>query len=347
MTSFASEISVIIPAYNAEAWIVPCLNSILKQTLSPLEILVVDDDSSDETAKLVREFMINDNRIQLIQLPEKPAGKRRTAEALNTGINEAKGNLIALMDADDIALPHRLQKQLDWLERNPDVAAVGAWVQVITEQNTKGQVLCKPEEYDTLHALLPLSSPFYQNTVMFRAEHIRQHGLLYQQQTEYAEDYEFFSRMARVLKVGNVQEVLVYYRQHAHQSVRNTAFASSVQKTSEREFSLTFLNMSEQAQKFWQLANHRDVRPVEEIDKILTEIELFFKQLKEHNPKKHFDVDVLRREVIFKRITSWPQCSPKLLYRLLHHVKWSFLLQKKEETCRFVIKCLLFYDQSG
>ena len=347
MTNNGKHISVVIPAYNAEQWMVQCLDSILKQTHPPLEVIVVDDDSSDDTINIVQAWMKEHTCIRLIQLPAKPAGQRRASLAINTGIAEAKGNFIALMDADDVALPNRFEMQLHWLERHPDVAAVGSWVQVISAQGKKGQVLQKPEEHETLRALLPLFSPFYQNTVMWRAEEIRQHGLSYNQQMEYAEDYEFFSRLARVVKVGNVQEVLVYYRKHAQQSVRNPFFVSCVQQTSVREFSLSYSNKATQSGYFWQLANHREVEPDGDFDKLLSQIRLFFHQLQQHNPQSDFDVRVLRQELTFKRIISWPRYKPKLLIRLLQHVEFSFLMKNKQEVFRFSLKCLLFYVHSG
>jgi glycosyltransferase involved in cell wall biosynthesis len=342
-----SDISVVIPAYNAEAWIVECIRSVAAQSLPPFEIIVADDCSSDATVQKVQELMQMDSRIRLIQLPQKPAPKRRTAAALNAAIAYATGSYIALMDADDVSCPDRFERQMAWLEQHPSYDAVGGWVQVIDKNGKKGKVLRKPAHHLHLQALLPLSSPFYQNTVMLRAPVLKQHPLRYEEELEYAEDYEFFSRLARIVKVGNVQEVLVYYRQHAQQSVRNPLFVSCVQKTSIREFSLSYPNEATKSGYFWQLANHREVEPDGDIDKLLSQIRLFFDQLKQHNPQSDFDIHVLRQELTYKRIISWPHCNPKLLIRLLQHVELSFLMKKKHEVFRFTLKCLLFYDQSG
>ena len=109
-------VTVLLPAYNSEAFVRESLQSILDQTFTDFELIVIDDASTDGTVALVKAFQ--DSRIRLVQKPHNTG----YTDSLNNGIRLARGRYIARMDADDISLPHRFQKQVQFLDAHPDVA---------------------------------------------------------------------------------------------------------------------------------------------------------------------------------------------------------------------------------
>ena len=111
-------VSIILPVYNCEKYIRKTIDSVFNQTYSNFELLVIDDGSTDTTLKIVQSFI--DNRIQVIQFDK----NKGLIEVLNHGIKIAKGKYIARLDGDDICLPTRLEKQVNWLEKNQKTAVV-------------------------------------------------------------------------------------------------------------------------------------------------------------------------------------------------------------------------------
>ena len=115
-------VSVVMPVYNTEKYVGEAIESILGQTFSDFEFIIVDDGSRDRSPAIIRDYERSDERIRCLRL-ERNAG---TAAAKNHGIAAATGEFIAGMDSDDVSLPERLGKQLEFLRANPDIGAVGA-----------------------------------------------------------------------------------------------------------------------------------------------------------------------------------------------------------------------------
>ena len=135
-------VSIILPAYNCEKFIRKTIHSLINQTYSNFELLVINDGSTDATTSIIQSF--KDTRIQLIQ-NEKNKGLIYT---LNKGIELSKGKYIARIDADDICLPERLQKQVNWLEKNTQIAIVATQILLIenrTKQQAIGCWICKTQ----------------------------------------------------------------------------------------------------------------------------------------------------------------------------------------------------------
>ena len=125
------KLSVIMPAYNAEKYIGEAIESILNQTFTDFEFIIIDDGSSDHTADIIKGF--HDERIRFIQ-NEKNSG---VANTLNKGLELSQGEYIARMDADDISLPARFEKQVAFMEANPDVAVVGCGIELFGMSHEK------------------------------------------------------------------------------------------------------------------------------------------------------------------------------------------------------------------
>src|SRR5262245_2206009 len=133
-------VSVVMPVYNGERFVLEAVRSILAQTLRDFELLVVDDGSTDRTAELLAVEQARDERLIVHRLPSN-VGFRT---ALNAGCALARGELIARMDADDISLPTRLARQVEFLRQHPDVAVVGAAIQVIDGNGVRGRFKSYP-----------------------------------------------------------------------------------------------------------------------------------------------------------------------------------------------------------
>ena len=207
-------VSVIIPAYNCECFVEQAVRSIMNQTYKNLEIIITDDCSSDSTFIILQKLASEDSRIQLI----KNGQNLKIVKTLNNMIGLAKGKYIARMDADDISLPERIEKQVEFLESNPDYAMCGTNAWHIDENlNIKGRS-CLPILFEDCKKFLRYFSAFYHPTVMLKSSVLKNHS--YSDIFLYAEDYELWVRLMYVynLKCANLKERLFYYRVFKNQS---------------------------------------------------------------------------------------------------------------------------------
>lgn len=198
-------ISVILAAYNADVHIDKAIQSILNQSFSNFEIIAIDDASTDRTFEILNKYKSLDSRIKIIQ-NKKNLG---LAASLNVGIDLASAPFIARMDADDIAFPQRLQKQINFLQKNPDIAGCGTSIEVF---GASQGVQKKPKSCQDIEANLLWGNPIAHPTVMFRSSILK--NIKYDESFQRAQDYELWSRMIfdYKLKLANLPEILLKYR---------------------------------------------------------------------------------------------------------------------------------------
>ncbi len=223
-------VSVLVAVHNGERYLRSALESILRQTVSDLELLVVDDGSTDSTPVVLAA--VEDPRLRVIRNDERLG----LAGALNRGLDEVSGRYIARMDADDIALPHWLEHVLDRLTAEPDVALVGAGVLEIVSTGQLGEVHV-PESGVAVtrwHSHFS-ASPFFHNTVAFDGELFERHRLRYDESFGESEDYELWTRVLELAEADAVAEPLVLYRFHPEQASRRR---SELQRTLGRQVAL-------------------------------------------------------------------------------------------------------------
>lgn len=206
-----SLVSVIIPAYNAEAYIHHTLDSVLGQTYPHFEVIVVDDGSRDRTAEIVRSYVQRDARIRLLQ--QQNAG---VCAARNLAIENAQGVYIAPLDADDIWLPENLEKQVACIEAaDPTVGVVYALSVDIDEAgNILGRYSAEHMHGPEGNVLVPLICSYFLNngsSALFRRECIDQVGGY---KTEGCEDWDLFLRIAERYQFRCVPEFLIGYRRY-------------------------------------------------------------------------------------------------------------------------------------
>lgn len=206
MSDVAPMITVLMPVYNGERYLREAIDSILGQTFRDFEFLIINDGSTDGTEAIIQSF--HDSRIRYI----KNESNLKLIATLNKGLVLAKGEFIARMDADDIAVSTRLEKQLAFMKENESVGICGSWFESFGSGNS---VVKYPVSDDGIRYMALYQCPFCHPSVMLRTEVIRKHRLEFSHDYPHAEDYEFWLRAGRFTEMHNIAEVLIRYRQHA------------------------------------------------------------------------------------------------------------------------------------
>lgn len=210
MNAIPPEVSVILPCYNGEPFLEEAVRSILNQTLHDIELIVVDDGSTDASAATLARIACEDQRLRVLRQPN--AG---IVAALNAGIAQARGRYVARMDADDISFPDRLRFQADYLDRNPQTVLVGGYA--VSDQNPDGDTTRttggRHAETD-LSVFPPKVAVSMHPLIMVRADTLRAIGG-YRREYRHAEDYDLFIRASAVGRIDNPPVDMLFYRRHA------------------------------------------------------------------------------------------------------------------------------------
>lgn len=201
-----SLVSVIMPVYNGEKYLKEAIDSILSQTYTHFEFIIINDGSSDNSEEIILSY--TDSRIVYIKNPE----NFKLIKTLNNGFSLAKGKYIARMDADDISHPERFEKQVLFLDSHSEYGLVGTGVNLVNKDGQK-QLL-----YHTDHASLKFAlafyCPFIHPTVMIRKDVIADMREVFDSKYVHAEDFELWTRLATRTKMANIPEFLLDYRIH-------------------------------------------------------------------------------------------------------------------------------------
>jgi glycosyltransferase involved in cell wall biosynthesis len=207
-------VSVLLPCYNSERYIGEAIQSILDQTYTNFELLILDDGSTDNTKSIITGFL--DNRITLLFENE----NKGIVYQLNKGIEHAKGEFIARMDADDVSFPERFQKQIDFLNDiknkqidilGTDATSIGIETKDIQHRNYK------PKQ---ISFLLNFYCPILHPTIMMR-KRLFINGLKYPSEYKYAEDLALWRLVDNGKNMAILNESLLYYRIHVNQTNGN------------------------------------------------------------------------------------------------------------------------------
>lgn len=209
-------LTVLMSVYNGLPYLKEAIDSILQQTFSDFEFLIIDDASTDGSSQLLAEYAERDRRIRILTNQK----NRGLGYSLARGVEVATTPWIARMDADDIAVPDRLQLQMDYVKEHPDVDILGGYLGFINDQ---GKFLFKkpvPTSHEEIYRLI-WTNPFSHITVLFRREAILRVGS-YSDRTHRSEDYELWFRCAREGVIfANLPVILTYYRFSENNLKRN------------------------------------------------------------------------------------------------------------------------------
>ncbi|EIA1255712.1 TPA: glycosyltransferase, partial [Escherichia coli] len=213
-------ISILIPTYNVGAWIDEAINSIIEQTYKKIEIIIIDDYSTDNTREKIQNLARTDSRIKIIYNKE----NQKIVKSLNQGLLLAKGQYIARFDGDDIAAPDRIEKQLHYLEAN-DLDIVGCQMHSINEIGEHLTKSISPVGEDIVKKVSKYVSPIAHIWLAKREVYDELQGY---REIPYAEDYDFILRaLDRGYKCDNHPEYLMYIR---HRQGNSASVASLLQR---------------------------------------------------------------------------------------------------------------------
>jgi glycosyltransferase involved in cell wall biosynthesis len=199
-------VSVIIPAHNSILYTERCITSVLASSYGPYEVIVVDDASTDASCEIVRSFV--DPRIRLI----KHARNTGASISRNDAIRIARGEYVAIMDADDLSYSHRLETQVRFLDSQPDIGLVGSGV--YDNIDVDGSILYSshlPEDSETIQKTILEKWCFLHPSIMFRKNVVEKSGY-YREEFDVAEDHDFILRVLDHHKAQNIRDKLVAYR---------------------------------------------------------------------------------------------------------------------------------------
>lgn len=201
-------ITVLMPCYNVAEFIDRSLPSVLSQTYEDLEVLLIDDGSTDDTPAKLQEYAAKDPRIRVV-INEKNLGLIRT---LNLGIDLSKGEFIARMDADDISEVNRLETLYNVLDRNPDLDAISASAEYIDmKDRSRGLLIAKGTSPESLKFISFFSTPVIHPCIMLRRKVLTDNK--YNPEYIHSEDYELFSRLIYSgYRIGNLKDILYKLR---------------------------------------------------------------------------------------------------------------------------------------
>ncbi|HPC74470.1 MAG TPA: glycosyltransferase [Syntrophales bacterium] len=197
-------VSVIMSVFNGERYLRKAVDSILAQTFTDFEYLIVDDGSTDGTAEILQSYQ--DPRIRIFRQEN-----RGLTASLNRALGLARGGYVARMDADDIAQPERFQKQVDFLDARADVAVVGTYAYRIDE---KDRIVCTytfKTENDDIRADLSMTCPFCHSSIMFRKICVGEVGG-YREKVGPTEDLDLYFRLSEKFSLANIPEPLQCFR---------------------------------------------------------------------------------------------------------------------------------------
>jgi len=203
-----------MPVYNGEKYLAEAIESILTQTFADFEFVIVDDGSQDGSAAIIRDYAKRDERIRVIR-HERNQG---VTTARNSGIAASRGEFIAAMDHDDISLPQRLEKQVDFLQSHPDIGVVGTFLQSVSQEMSRLHLHEKPQQ----HALIVLryslgATPIAGPTIMVRRKTMLSVGG-YEESIKVADDRDLFSRLFWQARFANLPEELYLHRRYDQQT---------------------------------------------------------------------------------------------------------------------------------
>jgi glycosyltransferase involved in cell wall biosynthesis len=201
---------VVMAVFNGEKYLREAVESILNQTFRDFEFIAIDDGSTDGSKMILDELAGRDPRLRVVSRPNKGL-----TPTLNEGLSLARGRYIARMDADDVAMPTRFEKQVAFLESHPEVVCVGSRIETIDPLGSPVDRPQHPLEHEQIDAdlLKGIGWTIVHPAAMFRAEAVRQVGG-YREQFRTSQDLDLWLRLAEIGRLANLPEVLTRYRQH-------------------------------------------------------------------------------------------------------------------------------------
>jgi glycosyltransferase involved in cell wall biosynthesis len=202
-------VSVLMSVYNSERYLRDAIDSILAQTFTNFEFIILDDGSTDSTWAMLEDYSQGDHRVIARRFDE----TRGLTDRLNMAIQMAHGEYVARMDADDVSLPQRLERQVDYLERNIEVGLVGTQMNIIDDRGAFRRIYEVPYSHSQIVWALMFGRSFAHPSVMIRKALLHEVGG-YNLSFRVAQDHELWVRLLWLTRFANLPDVLMSYRSH-------------------------------------------------------------------------------------------------------------------------------------
>lgn len=298
-------ITVLMPAYNCGKYISFAIKSVLNQTFRDFEFLIIDDGSDDDTGKIISDF--KDSRIVCRKIEHKGM-----AHALNYGAGIASNDWIAIIDADDLNVNNRLEKQIEFLKNNPEIDIISSWSVYFNNNKKILYFLKPPAEHDDIIKFLNVHNPVNQSSVIYPRRLLIENK--FNETYENNEDFEFLFRIRKSVKFHILPEFLCYTR------VRKESKTSQMDKNM---FSLLFneaktnLNLSENSEdiKYWK--------------KVIASVNFFYGDMK--HSRMYLRKFTHPKEILIYLVTFLPyEYAQKIAYSRIKY-KFQSLFYKKTQ----------------
>ena len=304
MKNYSPKISVILPVYNSESYILKCLESLKNQTNQNFELILVDDGSTDQTLTISKKYLKDhfNYRYKLI-INRINIG---ITKSLNKGFKVAKGQYLARADADDTYEPDRFELQLKLLENNTNISLVGSNVKYIDKKENFLSFSNLPIDHFDIWSRLFLHNPIVHSTIFFRRNIFKK--VLYNEKFNTTQDYDMYCRIINYYKIVNIRKPLANYRIHSqsiskkknHLQKKNTLI---IQK---KFYTLNFdnyfpSNKFKLFNNFFMTDYNYIIENVKDFKKFLLEMIDLLNHLKRKIKNKDLDYFFLERFLIFSK----------------------------------------------
>lgn len=327
-------ISVVFPVYNAALFLKEAIDSILLQSFTDFELLIFDDGSTDNSRSIIDSY--SDTRI----VRRYSDTNQGLISVLNRGLEEAQGKYIARMDADDISLPDRFQKQFEFMELNQDTGICGTQLKLIDSD----EMVLRPTDDISLRWWFFKGSPLAHPSVFIRTAILRNHHLRFNQEAYVAEDFDLWWRLAFHCKMANLNEPLLKYRVHsAQESSAKAAKQIESHHSSLLQF-LTVLGIDKDIFQpgFIESLLTKSLEPG--LDKIQKSLQFFDALMFAENACHFFSKTAIisqRNELLIYQIQTIKKFNLKHLKLLNHPVFNELLLKAGIKRSVYIFKCLI------
>jgi glycosyltransferase involved in cell wall biosynthesis len=295
-------VTVLMPAYNAAPFVAEAANSILSGSFRDLELLAINDGSTDGTDSILKS--LNDERVRLVNNPRNMG----LISTLNHGLDIARGEFVARMDADDVSMPDRLARQVAFMDANPQVGVSGTGT--ITFGNGKEFSHPWPTKPDDIRMSLFAYNPLPHPAVIMRMSLLNKHGLRFSADAVHAEDLDLWIRCAENFPMANIPGVGLRYRVHADQVTNKHAAAQALTvATLRRKQLMRLVPAASEEQVELHLALMDVTRSVshEELKAALP----WFGELEAANSRvKHYNATTFRAFLAGRWLNASHRCSP-------------------------------------
>ncbi len=199
------KVSVLLPVYNASSYILECVESVLNQTFKDFELILINDGSQDNSLEVISKIADKEKKIKLLNNNQNLG----LISTLNKGISIASGQYIVRLDADDICLPNRLKKQVDFMDNKRSIGIAGSWIRFFGSQS---HTLKLPQHNEFIKARLLFKPPIIHPSVIFRTEIFSKYSLSYNRNNLHAEDYGLWVDAFNYVEFANIPEALLRFR---------------------------------------------------------------------------------------------------------------------------------------